>query len=252
MNRTIAIVSGKGGVGKSVVTLNLCAALLELKRNAIALDADVKMCGLGLQLGIYYFPLTLNDVLAGKASLLDALYIHPTGIRIIPASLSTKGVKISRLKNVLEGSFLDNSILLVDSPPGFESNALAVLRACKEFIVVTLPELPAIANVLKIAKLAEKFKTEPIGIIVNRYKKGEEEQISVKEIESACGIPVIGVIPEDKVIRKSIFRKVPAVLLDPFAPASLEFKRIAASLARESYEPPKFLFLKRLLRRIGK
>ena len=249
MNRSIAVVSGKGGVGKTTVTSNLTTALMQLKQNVIALDADIKMSGLGLQLGMYYFPVTLADVLSEKANIFEAIYIHPCGMRIIPASLCVRDARVSRLKQIINDPFLDNNIVLVDAPPGLEKSTIAVLKACKEVIIVTIPEIPAVADVMKTLVAAKKTDTKPIGIVINRYKKGEKEQISVKEIESTCDLPVIGIIPEDKAISKSIFRRTPVVLLDPFSPASIQFKKIAANLIGEKYILPRFRSIKRFLRR---
>ena len=252
MNRAIAIVSGKGGVGKTTVTANLSAALMQFKKNVIALDADIKMSGLGLQLGMYYFPVTLTDVLEQKANVFEAIYIHPSGLRIIPASLCAQNVKVSRLKDILNDQLLNDNIVLVDSPPGLETNTLSVLKACKELIIVTIPEIPAITDVMKTIAVAKKLESKPIGIIVNRYRRREKNQVNIKEIESACGVPVIGVIPEDKTIKKSIFKRVPAVFLDQYSASSIEFKKIAANLVGEKYIPPRLFKVKRFFRGLKK
>lgn len=244
--RTIGIVSGKGGVGKTIVTINLTAALMEFGKKAIAIDADIKMSGLGLQLGMYYFPTTLNDVLRDNASILSATYIHPSGIRVIPASLSIDPVDTSNLNKALDSPYLRNSLLLIDSPPGLESNVIQVLRACNEVILVTLPEIPAIADAIKTIEACEEAKVKPLGIVVNRYRRGSN-QINFKEVESACELPVLGVIPEDKNIRKSIFKKEPAVFLNPYSPASIAFKKVAAKILGFNYALPTFFHIKKLL-----
>jgi len=252
MARIIGIVSGKGGVGKTTTTINLSAALLGFKKDVIAIDADIKMSGLGLQLGMYYFPFSLNDVLKGDGELFEALYIHSSGLRIIPASLNVDDVRMSNLKQVLEDPFLMNNIVLIDSPPGFEKNALAVLKTCPELLIVTTPEIPAITEALKIISITERMSSTPIGIVVNMYKKRESDQINLKEIRAICGLPVVGVIPEDDNIKTGIFKGVPAVLLNPYAPSSVEFKRIAASLIGEDYVPQKAPLLKRIFGRFRK
>ena len=118
MVRSIGIVSAKGGVGKTAVTINLSAALMKLEKSVIVVDADIKASGLGLQLGLFHFPLTLNDVLERKVSTLEAMYIHSTGMRIIPASLCLRNTNISRLGNVLNDPQLEDNIIMVDAPPG--------------------------------------------------------------------------------------------------------------------------------------
>lgn len=252
MTRIIGVVSGKGGVGKTTTTINLSAALMGFRRNVIAVDADIKMSGVGLQLGMYYFPLSLNDVLKNGGKLSEALYIHPSGLRIIPASLNIDDVKVSNLKRVLEDPLLENNIVLVDSPPGFEKNSLSVLKACPELLIVTTPEIPAITEALKVISITKKINSTPIGIIVNMYKKRESNQINLKEIRAICGLPIVGVIPEDDNIKKGIFKGIPAVLSNPDAPSSIAFKKIAASLVGEDYIPSKSPLLKRIFGRFRK
>ena len=246
------MVSGKGGVGKTTTVLNLSAALIGFNKKVIAVDTDMKMPSLGLQLGMYYFPVTLNDVLMNRGNIFEALYIHSSGLRIIPASLCMGDVGVSGLENVLNDPFMEGNIVLVDTPPGLEKNTVTIVRTCPEVWVVTIPEIPAITDAMKIISYCRKTKTKPIGIIVNMYRKRESNQVSVKEIESTCDLPVIGIVPEDKNIKKSIFNTIPLVFFDPYSPASVAFKKIAADLVEEKYEPPKFLLLRRILRRFRK
>lgn len=248
----IGIISAKGGVGKTAITINLSAALNSLNKNSIALDADVRMSGLSLQLGMYRFPVTLNDVLAHGNNILEALYIHSTGLRIIPASLYSENISIPKLEKSLREPSLANSIILIDSPPGLEASALAIPRICDEIVIVTLPEIPSVVNALKNIQAATNKQVKIRGIIVNRYLNGYKEQVRPEEIESVCGVPVIGIIPEDRSIRKSIFRRIPSFIMDPYSPSSIEFGKIASIIAGEKYKKPKNYNIKRILRRLGR
>jgi len=246
MVRSIGVVSAKGGVGKTITTINISAALMQMGKDVIAVDADIKASGLGLQLGMFHFPLTLNDVLEKKTNILEAMYIHSSGMRVIPASLCLRNTKISRLGGVLNDPSMDERIVMVDAPPGMENNSQAVIKACGEAVVVTTPELPSVADVMKSIAAARRSRCKILGIVVNRYKKRCSEQINPKEIESACGIPVIGIVPEDKIMSKSIFRGVPGMFLNPYSGAAIAYKRIAARLTGEEYAENRLL-LKRLL-----
>ena len=248
--QVVGVVSGKGGVGKTTTVVNLSAALMQFNKKVIAVDADIKMSGLGLQLGMYYFPVTLNDVLKKTRNIFEALYIHSSGLRIIPASLCMENVGVSRLKKVLNDPFLENSIVLVDAPPGLEKNAIAVLKACKKVLIVTEPELPAISDVFKIIAVCKKLNRKPIGIIVNKYRERDSNQINVKEIESVTGLPVIGVIPEDRAIKESIFKREPVVFSNPYSSSAIAFKKLAANLIGEEYIPEKSSFVKRYLKKV--
>ncbi len=234
-SRIIGVVSGKGGVGKTTTVINLSAALSQMNKSVISIDADVKMAGLGLQLGMYYFPVTLNDVLKDTKNLYQAMYIHSSGLRIIPASISLKACNMSNLKKILNSHLLENHMILVDGPPGLERNALSVMKTCQKILIVTEPELPAVSDVMKIIKLSNDMKIKPIGIVINKYRK-DKDQISKGEIESVCGLPIIGVVPHDNNVKKSVFRKEPVVFLKPYSPASIAYKKIAARLIGIEYE----------------
>ncbi len=246
-SRIIGVISGKGGVGKTTTVINLSAALNQMNKNVIALDADVKMSGLGLQLGMYYFPVTLNDVLKNTKNLYQAMYIHSSGLRIIPASLCLRECNLSNFEKILNNPLLENNMILVDGPPGLEENAISVMKACQRTLIVTEPELPAISDVMKIIKLSKEREIKPLGIIINKYRKGKN-QITKNEIQSTCNLPIIGVIPEDKDVKKSIFQRKPVVFSSPYSPASIAYKKIAARLIGQEYEDDRNL-LKRFLSR---
>jgi len=252
MPRIIGVFSGKGGVGKTTTVINLSAALMSFGKNVIAIDADIKMSCLGLQLGMYYFPVTINDVLIDKGNIYEALYIHSSGLRIIPAALSTEDISLLKFKKILSDPFFDENLVLIDSPPGIEKNALFVLKSCPEVLLVTTPEIPAITDAMKIISLCKECKTKPLGIIVNMYKNRERDQLGIKEIEDTCGLSVIGIIPEDKTIKKGIFRGIPGFLLNTNSPSSMAFKRIAANIAGIQYQPSNFEKLKGFFGRFRK
>lgn len=244
----IGVFSGKGGVGKTTVTVNLSTVFVQFKRNVIAIDTDMKMSGLGLHLGMYQFPVTLNDVLLSKKNLYEALYIHSSGLRIIPAPLYVQDINTDALKDVLSAPFLTDNFVFIDSPPGLEKNVIDVLTACPSGIVVVTPDVPSIVDAMKIISAMEKSGTEPLGAIINMYNKLDKNQINEKEIESALNIPVLGSIPFDTNVKRSVFHKTPAVIYNPYSPASIEFQRIGAKLLEEDYKPDNFAWIKSILK----
>ena len=249
--RTIGIVSGKGGVGKTTTTLNLAGALMDFNQNVISVDADVKMAGLGLHLGIYNFPNTVNTVIKNNTNILESLYIHSTGLRILPASLDVEDVDLSKLYGLFGNFSGSNSIVLIDSPPGLEDNSIQVLNACKEIIVVTTPEFQALTNSIKIIDKAKEIGVKPIGVVVNRYSNRKSHKSIVEKIESIYEIPLLGIIPEDKSIQESIFKGTPNIFLKPYSRSSIVFKQIAATISNQTYQPPKIPFLTNIMRKIS-
>lgn len=229
--RALGIVSAKGGVGKSAVTANLGAALHLQGVPVIAVDADVKLAGLGLQLGIAKPAVGIHDVLESPRSLLEALVIHHSGLRVLPAALPVREAALRRLPKLLQNRALASTLVLIDVPPGLEKNSRHVLAACHEALLVTTPEIPAVADVLKSVAAARAAKCAVRGVVVNRWK-GREEELTPQEVGEACGLPVLAVIPEDRAIARGVFHRSPAVVREPKAPASRAFHQLAALVAK--------------------
>jgi len=245
----IGIFSGKGGVGKTTLTINLSLALSQFNKNTIAVDTDLKMSGLGLQLGIYQFPATIADVLLSEKNLLEAIYIHQSGLRIIPAPLYAKDIDTSRLKEIFSAPFISENFVLVDSPPGLEKNVIDVMSACNSAIILTTPEIPAVTDAIKIAEKLKEMNVPIRGAIINMKTK---DGLEAEEIEEALEASVLGVVPFDKEVKKSLMLRQPLLQLNPYSLASIEIKKIAAKIANEEFQPERFLLLKRLIKGIKK
>ena len=91
MARVYTIASGKGGTGKTTVTLNLGTSLAMLKKKTVILDADIGMANLGLLIGLEKSKITLHEVLSGSAEIKEAIYKGPEGLMIVPSGLSLRG-----------------------------------------------------------------------------------------------------------------------------------------------------------------
>jgi len=247
--KIIGIVSGKGGVGKTVTALNLGLALTQFGEKVIVVDADITASNLGLHLGYYSFPNSLQEVLKGNVDIGKAKIMHHTGLNIIPSAIDLQSIdtNVTRLRSVLQN--LPYDYVIVDAPPGLNDDSMDVIKACDELIIVTNPEVPTVTNAVKVARIAEKFRKTLLGVVINRVGATPYE-LTPGEVEMMIEAPIIGVIPEDHNIKESIFNKTPVVAHSPFCDASINYKRIAARLLGKTYEPPRFLRLRRLFGRI--
>ncbi len=241
MTRVISVISGKGGVGKTTTTANLGAALAARGKNVVILDANLTTPNLSLHLGIPLYPITLHDVLKGKAFMSEATYIHPSGIKVVPASLSVdalKGLNAGRLQRAITELFGKCEIVLLDSAAGLGKEAVSAIEAADEVLIVTNPDLPSVTDALKTIKLAERAGARVTGVVANRIKK-ERHELTEEDIESMLDVPVIAAVPEDSAISQSISAKTPAVHFSPKSRAAREFKRLAARLVSEGYSEPR-------------
>ncbi|NOX71393.1 MAG: P-loop NTPase [Candidatus Micrarchaeota archaeon] len=243
MGRIIAVASGKGGVGKTTLVSNLSAALARYGQNVIAVDGNLTTSNLGLHLGVSLYPVTIHDILEGVADVNDALLYHEHGFRIIPADISIREVKRSRNKAVESMLYKLSGIadfVLIDTAAGLGKETVQFLRAADEVLTVTNPNLPAVTDALKLNTLATKHETTPIGVVLNRIMNHPSEMAS-EEVEDFLGIPVIGKVPEDKAVHKSIAAKTPVVVHSPKSLAAQHFRAIAAQLIGEEYTPRRSL-----------
>ncbi len=233
----ISIVSGKGGVGKTTTAVNLGIALQQLGKKVCLVDANITTSNLGLHLGIVHYPVTLHEVLKNRFPILDSLYIHESGVRILPGSLSlevSKNINMDSLRRNIEILGKKFDFVIVDAAPGIEKEALAAISIAEEIIIVTNPELPAITDAIKIIELAKRSKVTIKGIVLNKVFGRDFEPLK-EEIESVTNIPVIAEIPFDMKIMESVADKIPAVLSSKNSSAAKAFFRLAERIAGDNF-----------------
>ncbi|MBI5060869.1 MAG: P-loop NTPase [Candidatus Aenigmarchaeota archaeon] len=241
MTRLIGIVGGKGGVGKTTLVANLGLSLASMGKDVVVLDSNMTTPNLGLHLGIPLYPKTLQDVLRGRAKISEAVYRHPSGLKIIPAGIAVndlRGVDPRDLPNALLGLLGNTDMIIIDASAGLGREALAAIDACDEIIIITNPELPAVTDALKAAKLAEQVGTKVLGVVINRVT-GKKHEMSMRQVQQMLDMDVLAVIPEDSAIQEGISKRTPVVHHKPNAPSSREIKMLASRLVGHYYEEKK-------------
>lgn len=233
MTRIIACVSGKGGAGKTTLVANLGVALARMGKDVTVLDANLTTPNLGLHLGVPLSPVTIHDVLKGKASISQATYRHESGLKIIPAGIALKdlkGVDARDLSTAILDLLGNTEIVLIDAAAGLGREALSAMEAADELLLITNPDLPAVTDALKAAKLAEQLGTNVTGVIINK-KSGKSHEMSNDEILSMLdGYKFLGEIPDDVEVRNALAKRTPVVHHKPGASVSRDIRRIAAGI----------------------
>lgn len=238
MGRIIVINSGKGGVGKTTTAINLGVSLNQLKKDVIIIDANLNTPNIGLHLGAPIVPVTLNHVLKGKASIDEAVYEHSSGTKIVPSSLSVKELikfnskKLSDIAKQLKDKC---DFVIFDSAAGFSQEAIDVIDASEEIIVVTNPEMPSVTDSLKAVKVARERGKEISGVIITRYQNARYE-MPLSSIKSMLEAQIIGVIPEDKAVKEALTRRDAVVHTHPRSKVSKKYVEIARKISGEEIQ----------------
>ncbi|MCX6706620.1 MAG: cell division ATPase MinD [Candidatus Woesearchaeota archaeon] len=240
MTRFLAIASAKGGVGKTTAAINLATAMVNFGKDVVVLDANISKPNVSMHLGTPKLNHTLHDVLKGNIHITDAAYIHPSGLRIIPGNISLavlkeiEGHDLSNFKNILIDLIGTTDLVILDTGSGLGREVQAVLGASDEMIAITNPEITSVTDTFKTIRIAEEAGCKVIGVIVNR-QSGNVAEMEVKNIEAMLGKNILGIIPEDINVQKSIAARQPLVYLYPDSRASINYKQLAAKLMGQEY-----------------
>ena len=226
-------------MGKTTTSINLSSALDWFRREVIVMDANFDNPDIGINLGAELVDKTLHTALRGDHHIKESIYLHPSGLKLIPGCISYEASRMGKRENLplimndLAGAA---EVIIVDTTPGLGEDTRTLISAVDHCIIVTTPDLCSVSNSLKMVKLAEELKTNVIGVVVMRVE-GDETEIDTKNIEYILKRKVLGSVPADPMIKQAEKHKNPVVFLYPNTIASNEFKKIAASLIGEEYVP---------------
>ena len=255
MSKIIVITSGKGGVGKTTTVINLAVAMNYFGKDVLIIDGNLSTPNIGIHLNAPEVPVSLNHVLREEAEPFEAIYEHESGIKIMPASISIKELKITNPEKMKDFKKTFKNIsenIIIDCSAGLGNEATCAMEMADELIIVTNPEMPAITDALKAVKIAEEMKKPVKGVIVTRVKRDKIE-LSPEVVKEMLEVPILGMIPEDDYVKKSISEKNALVYLYPKSKAARAYKEVAARILDVDYDPKKDRekVLKRLLKKLG-
>lgn len=240
--RTIAIASGKGGVGKSNLAANLAVALGELGARVLLLDADIAQANLDLLLGVNP-RYDLQHVLAGDKSLEEIVVQGPRGVSLVPASSGVPELaelddyRLECLIRGLGNLEADVDLILIDAASGTSRPVITFCLAADEVVIVTTPEMPAFSDAYAMIKLLQqRGLTQAPRLVVNAAGSAEEAEEVAHRLSLVARRflklepEMWGHVPFDAAIPRAVRRQEPVVTAFPRSPSAVAYRALAAQL----------------------
>jgi len=247
--RTVAITSGKGGVGKTTVSVNLSAQLAQMGRRVVLMDADLGTANADVLCNLSPSG-TLAHVVAGRKSLEEAVVDAPGGFRLIPgasglAQMAALGdLERTRLLEQMQPLEASTDLLLIDTGAGVGPNVLGFLATADEVLVVATPEPTAITDAYAVIKtLVRQREQVDIRLLVNMVRDEAEGREVFERIAAVCerflkiSPRFAGYMVNDARVPLSVRRRRPFVLEHPHCAASECMHRLAHRLDRHAAAP---------------
>lgn len=245
--RILAVSSGKGGVGKTSLVINLALALSEMGEKVVVFDADLGLANVDVMLGISP-PFDIRYVLNGEKSLKDILFKTEYNFEIIPASSGSSeltNLNLSQkllLKAQLEEILSKQNFLIFDISAGISENVLFFNFLAEERIVVATPEPTSLADAYALFKVAfRKYKIKDFYLVINMVKEEREgkkiyQQLIyvLEKFLPEVKLSYLGALPFDECVTKAVKVQVPFLKLCPFALVSQKIREIALKLKKVS------------------
>ena len=237
--KVIAVTGGKGGVGKTNVTLNTAISLAQQGKRVMVLDADLGLANVDVLLGLRVEK-NLSHVLSGECTLDEVLVEGPYGIKIAPATSGSQSMTeltptehagLIRAFSELQSQI---DVLIVDTAAGISDMVLSFSKASQDIMMVVCDEPTSLTDAYALIKILNKehgvFRFKIVANMVRNMREGDELFSKLSKVTNRfldVALELVAVIPFDENVRKSIRRQKAIVEAFPTSPAAIAIRRLA-------------------------
>jgi flagellar biosynthesis protein FlhG len=241
--KVIAVTGGKGGVGKTNVSLNVAISLGQQGKKVLVLDADLGLANCDVMLGLRVEK-NLSHVLSGECELDDILVDGPGGVRIVPATSGSQSMvdltpaEHAGLIRAFSELRSEYDVLVIDTAAGISDMVLSFCRAAQDVLVVVCDEPTSITDAYALIKLLNRehqvYKFKIAANMVRSLREGHDLFAKLSKVTDRfldVALELSAIIPFDENIRKSVRRQKAIVEAFPKSPAAIAYRTLAARIA---------------------
>ena len=237
--KVIAVTGGKGGVGKTNVTLNTAISLAQQGKRVMVLDADLGLANVDVLLGLRVEK-NLSHVLSGECTLDEVLVEGPYGIKIAPATSGSQSMTeltptqhagLIRAFSELQAQI---DVLIVDTAAGISDMVLSFSKASQDILMVVCDEPTSLTDAYALIKILNKehgvFRFKIVANMVRSAREGEELFSKLTKVTDRfldVALELVAVIPFDENVRKSVRKQKAIVEAFPTSPAAMAIRKLA-------------------------
>ncbi len=242
--QVVAVTGGKGGVGKTNVSLNTAIAMGQLGKRVLVLDADLGLANCDVMLGLRVVK-NLSHVLSGECTLEEVIVEGPAGISIVPATSGSQSmVELSPsehagLIRAFSELHVKYDVLIVDTAAGISDMVLSFASASQEILMVVCDEPSSITDAYALMKILSRdhdvYKFKIIANMVRSLKEGQELFAKLSKVTDRfldVALELVATIPFDENVRRSVRKQKAIVEAFPKSPAAIAYKALATRILR--------------------
>lgn len=237
--KVIAVTGGKGGVGKTNVTLNTAISMAQQGKRVLVLDADLGLANVDVLLGLRVEK-NLSHVLSGECTLDEVLVEGPYGIKIAPATsgsqsmtelTQTEHAGLIRAFSELQSQV---DVLIVDTAAGISDMVLSFSKASQDIMMVVCDEPTSLTDAYALIKILNKehgiFRFKIVANMVRSVREGDELFSKLSKVTNRfldVALELVAVVPFDENVRKSVRKQKAIVEAFPTSPAATAIRKLA-------------------------